>query len=286
MAGIRLERYAEPSSFLLGLSELRRRGVTPRGLLFLCIEPSGAIHVGVPDAEADVSRLKVGDKLGLEWPLPGRYFHFDSVHRLRAGQFVWNGDRRLRDPGDADDVAGAVTVLLKLAGSRSVFFGCTPHLPGSFLCTAKGSVALHDEGVVDALPFDEHRVLARRILDPRLWLLTVEGNAVVARDPVFESDLGNVLVLERRLSALCLVLNCERGIIEVDLSELPTVRERERVASDGTIAVVGRLAGRAFAVTHGTQQPWGLDDIAPAVLIGAEDGSLRALGDQLAQMRR
>ena len=105
MPGIRTERFAEPTSLLLGLGELRRRGLTPRGLLFLALDPTGGIHLAVPENLDDVAQLKVGDKLGLVWPVDGRFFHFDSVHRLRDGFFVFNGDRRLTQPVLPDPVA-------------------------------------------------------------------------------------------------------------------------------------------------------------------------------------
>src|SRR5262245_14042474 len=152
MARMRLEKYAEPTSLLLGLGELRRRGVTPRGLMFLALDPGGAIHVAVPDSVEDVSALKVGDKLGVEWPLPGRYYHFDSVHRLRDRFYLFNGDRRLTQPGNVHDVAGAVADFLKAATAPNVFFGCTPHQPGSWLVGGDDRVALHQAGYVEVVP--------------------------------------------------------------------------------------------------------------------------------------
>src|SRR5437870_5667729 len=113
MPGIQIEKYAGPASFLLGLGALCRRGMTPRGLLFLALDPGGAIHLGVPENLDDVAKLKIGDKLGLEWPLEGRFFHFDSVHRLREGFYLFNGDRRLSQPGDAVETASLVAEFLK-----------------------------------------------------------------------------------------------------------------------------------------------------------------------------
>ena len=67
MPGIRTERFAEPTSLLLGLAEMRRRGVTPRGLLFLALDSTGSIHVGVPEAVDDAGRTELGRAAG-----PGR----------------------------------------------------------------------------------------------------------------------------------------------------------------------------------------------------------------------
>src|SRR5262245_4823681 len=97
----RIETWKDPFSLVHGLSQLRRSGVTPRGLLFLALEPSGAIRLGVPDDAEEVTRIKVGEKMSLAWPEEGRFFHYDSVHRLRDGLFIYNGDRRLVHPGDA-----------------------------------------------------------------------------------------------------------------------------------------------------------------------------------------
>ena len=33
------------------------------------------------------------------WPIEGRFFHFDAIHRLPGDFVLWNGDRRLEGPG-------------------------------------------------------------------------------------------------------------------------------------------------------------------------------------------
>ena len=282
---MQIHRYSDATSLSFGLTELAAEGLTPRGLLFLALGPHGEVHLAVPERFEDVARLRVGEKLGLGWDGAERLYHFDSVHRLGPGHFLFHGDRRLIHTGAATDVAGAVTMMLKQAGAQSVFLGCTPHQPGCWLASRAGTEALHDEGFVGAVRVDDHHVLARRILDHRLWLLTV-GDRVEAREPVFASALGNIVMLERRLSERRLVLNCERGLIEVDVADLPEVREHDRVTTDGTIAVVGRIAGHAFAVTSGTKAPWGIDGMGPALLIGAASGSLQSLGRELARMAK
>ena len=285
MSGLRLEKYAEPSSFVIGLGDLRRAGVTPRGLAFLALEPTGAIHVAVPAAAEDLSTLKVGDKLAIEWPLPGRFYHFDSVHRLRDRFFLFNGDRRLTQPGNVFEVASLVADFLKASTAPNVFFGCTPHMPGSWLVGGNDRVALHEAGYVEVIPVGRG-LIARRVMDHRLWLLPwerlIETGRVDEWDPVFDSPFGNVLMLERRVIGERLVLTCERGLVEVDLSALPVVSERARAVFPGGYGVVGRVERMAFAVTRGSIQPWGLDDIRPATLMGAAECSLdelsRALG--------
>lgn len=280
MSEIRTYRFTDAQALVTGLSSLRKIGVTPRGLLFLALEPSGAAHVAVPEDLDDVTRMKVGEKLALAWPIEGRFYHFDSVHRLRAGQYLFNGDRRLQHPGDADDCAGAVVSFLKGAGAQNVFFGCTPHQPGTWLISRRVTAALHDVGFVEAVPV-QGGLLARRIMDHRLWQLDT-SERLDGWESVFDSPLGNVLMLERRIIGDRLVLTCEGGLVEVDVSNLPSVREMARVPLSLGIGVVGRVEGTAFAVTQGRREPWGLDDLKPALLIGAAGGSLAALGDALA----
>jgi hypothetical protein len=287
MSGIRVERFAEPSSFLLGLSSMRKRGITPRGLAFLALDPLGAVHVGIPNDLDDVVKMKVGEKLGLDWPVEGRFYHFDSVHRLRDGFYLFNGDRRLTHPGDATEVAALVTDFLKGATAANVFFGCTAHQPGSWLVGGRDRVALHESGFVEVVPVPAG-LLARRIVDHRLWMLPFARLAETGRidvwDPVFTSPLGNLLMLERRIIDHRLVLTCERGLVEVDVRALPSVGEVARVQTVGGFGVVGRVSGVGFAVTQGRPQPWGLDEIRPATLIGAADGSLALLGTALSEL--
>ena len=79
-----------------------------------------------------------------------------------------------------------------------------------------------------------------------------------------------------------LVLSCAAGLVEVDVSQVPHVIETSRATTNGSIAVVGRIDGGAFAVTSGKPQPWGLDELRPALLIGGDGGSLVDLGRALA----
>ena len=281
MSRVRTLRYSDPATFVLGLADLRRDNVTPRKLLFLALDPSGAVHVTLPEEAAKVTHIKVGDKLGLP-PPPGRFYYFDSIHRLRDGCYLYNGDRRLKDPGDAVEIAGLVCDFLRLSQARNVFFGCTPHQPGSWLVVGSATRALHEAGFVEVVPVGG-RLLARRIMDHRLWQLEVAGDRLDDWEPVFDSPLGNLIMLERRVIADRLVLTCEQGLVEVDVGHLPAVRERDRVELAMGFAVVGRVENQAFAVTSGKREPWGLDEVRPAVLIGATGGSLVALGQALAE---
>ena len=287
--GVRVERYGEPASLLRGLKELRGKGLTPRGLLFLALSPDGAIHLGIPDDVEMTTSIKVGEKLSLNWPLEGRFFHFDAIHRLPGDFVLWNGDRRLKDPGTATEVARLVASFVKGGTARNVLFGCTPHQSGSWLGEAGRTVVpLHEQGYVEVVPVATG-LFARRVMDHRLFFLPFALLASTGRlegwGPVFESPLGNILLLERRVMNDRLVLSCERGLVEVDVAQVPRVIERARAATDGSMAVVGRIDGGAFAVTSGKPQPWGLDEMRPALLIGGEGATLADLGRALATSR-
>ena len=278
-------RYSDPATFMMGLGTLRRSGLTPRGLLFLALEPSGAIHVVVPADLDEVTRIRVGDKMALTWPLSGRFFHFDTIHRLRDGRFTFNGDRRLKDPGVCVEVASLVGDFLKASGARDVFFGCNRHQPGSWLVVDHKSTALHEAGFVGVVPY-RNVLLARRVMDNHLWQLETTAECLDAWQPIWESPLGNLVFVERRIINDRLVLTCEKGLVEVDLAHHPTVTELGRVAMQTGFAVVGRVENSAFAVTQGKMEPWGIDAPRPAVLIGAAGGSLAALGVALSQAAR
>jgi hypothetical protein len=284
--GVLVESFSGPPALLRGLRAMRERGLTPRGLLFLALSPDGAVHVGVPEDPEQITSIKVGEKLALVWPNPGRYYHFDAIHRLPGDFVLWNGDRRLKDPGDASEVAQLVASFLKGGSAKNVLFGCTPHQPGSWLLHARTVVALHEQGVCEAVPVAQG-LFARRVMDSHLFFLPFSSLAATGRvdgwSPVFESPLGNILLLERRMLGDRLVLSCERGLIEVDVSEVPRVVERARATTNGSMAVVGRIDGGSFAVTSGKPQPWGLDEMRPALLIGSPGETLVDLGRALQQ---
>jgi len=197
---------------------------------------------------------------------------------------LWNGDRRLKDPGDAPEAAQLVAAFLKGSSAKNVLFGCTPHQPGSWLAEGKNVVALHEHGVCEVLPVGSG-LLGRKVMDHRLHFLPFARLASTGRvdgwEPVFESPLGNLLLVERRVIADRLVLSCERGLVEVDVSQVPAVREIARATTNGSMAVVGRIDGGAFAVTSGKPQPWGLDEMRPALLVGSPGEALADLGRAL-----
>jgi hypothetical protein len=281
MIATRVYHYRDPAAAAIGLRELRKQGLTPRGLLFAALDPLGETYLAVPEDLDEVTRIRVGDKLALQAPWEGRYFHFDAIHRLTSGGVLWNGDRRLAQPGSAIEVAIGIAEWIKGFGARNVFLGCTPHQPGSWWARDDRSPAsaLHERGYVDVVTTPTG-LLARKIADHRLWYLpsgAAAGSVLDGWDPVFDSPLGNVLLLERRVLADRLVLTCERGLVEVDLSALPAVTEAARVAMQSGLGVVGRVDGGAFAVTAGKVEPWGLADVAPALLVGADGASLRDL---------
>ncbi len=285
--GVIVESYADPSALLRGLKTLRdKQGLTPRGLLFLALTQDGAIHVGIPADPERIADIKVGEKLALVWPEEGRYFHFDAIHRLPGDFVMWNGDRRIKDAGTGSQVATIVASFLKGGSARNVLFGCTPHQPGSWLSESSRTVVpLHEQGYVEVVPVASG-LIARRTMDHRLYYLSFAELASTGRldswGPVFESPLGNILLIERRVMHDRLVLSCAEGLVEVDLADVPDVSEQARATTNGSMAVVGRIDGGAFAVTSGTPQPWGFDDLRPALLIGGEGATLADLGRALA----
>jgi len=290
MTEVIVERFAEPAAFVRGLTRLRQEGLTPRGLLFMALAPDGAVHLGTPADPAAVTSIKVGEKLALVWPDEGRFFHYDAIHRLPGNFTLYNGDRRLKDPGDALEVAQIAAGFLKGSNARNVLFGCTSHQPGSWLAVGRQVMPLHELGFVEAVPVPQG-LLARRQVDPRLYFLPahklVAGGRLGASaedwQPVFESSHGNILLLERRVLADRLVLSCEQGLVEVNVALLPSVHETLAVKSNGTMAVVGRIDGGAFAVTSGRKEEWGLADLRPALLVGGEGDNLVDLGRALQQ---
>ncbi len=272
--------YRDPASVVLGLNDLRRRGLTPRGLLFIALDGFGDTYIAVPDDFDVVTKIRVGDKMTLKPPWEGRYYHFDSIHRLPGDTVLWNGDRRLADTGSAPEVATAVAAWLKGSSARNVFTGCTPHQPGSWWTVDERAPVdtLHASGLVDTV-FTMSGMLARKIGEPTLYHL---GFADLARNgpggkwtPVFTSPLGNILLIERRVLNYRLVLSCERGLIEIDVSGLPDeVVASANVQMAPGFGVVGRIDGGAFAVTNGTVEPWGLADVSPATLVGGPNQTL------------
>jgi hypothetical protein len=283
--------YRDPAAVILGLKELRKQGLTPRGLLFVALDPRGETDIVVPEDLDAVTTIKVGDKLSLVSPLQGRYFHFDAVHRLPGDSVLWNGDRRLADTGSAPEVAVAISEWLKTASAKNVFLGCTPHVPGSWWTVDHLSVVteLHALGFLDCVVTNTG-VLARKIDDTRLFHLEFQtlaqhGSPSQGWQEVFKSEMGNVLLVERRVLQYRLVLTCERGLVEIDVSHLPDlVIETARVPMRSGFGVVGRIDHGAFAVTVGTIEPWGLTNMSPAMLVGSPMESLLDLPKTLRAM--
>jgi hypothetical protein len=292
MIATRVYHYRHPAAVILGLKELRKQGLTPRGILFIAVDPRGETYIVVPEDLEAVTSIRVGDKLSLVSPLEGRYFHFDAVHRLPGSTVLWNGDRRLGDTGSAPEVAVAVSAWLKGSSARNVFLGCTPHGPGSWWTVDHRSpvTELHALGLLDCVVASQG-ILARKIDDPRLFLLeftdlAAQGHPSAGWTCVFTSDLGNILLVERRVLHYRIVLTCERGLIEIDISHLPhPVTETARVLMDSGFGVVGRIDNGAFAVTTGTIESWGLTNMGPAMLVGSPIPSLLELPRMLREMR-
>jgi hypothetical protein len=288
----RTYHYRDPAAVILGLKELRKQGLTPRGLLFVALDPRGETSICVPEDLDAVASIRVGDKLSLEQPWEGRWFHFDAVHRLPGDSVLWNGDRRLGDTGSAPEVACAVAAWLKGSSAKNVFLGCSPHVPGSWWTVDHVSAVtdLHVLGFLDCVVATTG-ILARKIDDARLFHLEFSALAQHASpsdgwEPVFTSELGNILLVERRVLQYRLVLTCERGLVEIDVSHLPDlVIETARVPIRSGVGVVGRIDGGAFAVTAGTIEPWGLTNMSPATLVGSPTERLLDLPKTLRAMK-
>ena len=291
MFATRVYHYRDPAAVILGLKELRKQGLTPRGILFIALDPRGETYLAVPEDLDAVTNIRVGDKLSLVPPMEGRYFHFDAVHRLPGDTVLWNGDRRLGDTGSAPEVAVAISEWLKGSSAKNVFLGCTPHVPGSYWCVDHLSpvIDLHALGLLDCV-VTTTGILARKIDDTRLYFLEWKtlrqhGNPGSGWLEVFTSNMGNIVLIERRVLQYRLVLTCEQGLIEIDVSHLPDlVIETARVPMRSGFGVVGRIDGGAFAVTVGTIEPWGLTNMSPAMLVGSPTDSLLELPKTLRAM--
>ncbi len=291
MFATRVYHYRDPAAVILGLKELRKQGLTPRGLLFVALDPRGETYIAVPEDLDAVVNVRVGDKLSLISPLEGRYFHFDAVHRLPGDSVLWNGDRRLGDTGSAPEVACALSEWLKGSSAKNVFLGCTPHVPGSWWTIDHLSAVtdLHAQGFLDCV-VTTTGILARKIDSTKLFHLEFQalaqhGTPTEGWQETFSSDLGNILLVERRVLNYRLVLTCEQGLVEIDVSHLPDlVIETARVPMRSGFGVVGRLDGGAFAVTSGTVEPWGLTNMSPAMLVGSPTESLLELPRTLRAM--
>lgn len=291
MIPARIYHYRDPAAVLIGLGELYKQGLTARGLLFIALDPRGETHIAIPNDLSVVTSLAVGQKFTLKAPWDGRYFHFDSIHSLPGETVLFNGDRRLGDTGSAPEVACAVAQFLQQSGVRSVFLGCTPHQPGTWWTIDERSAVtdLHARGLVNAV-VTPSGLLARRMGEPGLWHLEYSDlRNTSAREgwtKVYDSPLGNILSLERRLINYRLVLTCEGGLLEVDTSGIPdAVTEVDRVEGVKNMGVVGRIDGAGFAVTRGRAEVWGIDKVTPALLVGSTQQDLASLVAALPERR-
>jgi hypothetical protein len=289
MIPAKVYHFREPAAALLGFREFASRGITPRGILFIALDTRGECHVAIPSNATKVSTIRVGDKMSCESPWEGRYYHFDAIHRLPGETVLWNGDRRLDDGGSASEIAFGIAQWLKMMNVKNMFLGCTPHQSGSWwLVNDRAPVAdLHATGLVDAV-VTHSGLLARRIGEPCLYHLDFE---TLRRDGVrgqwtnvYRSDLGNILMVERRVMNYSLVLSCENGLIEIDISGLPEqVLEKQRATENVFgLGVVGRIDGGSFAVCQGEVEPWGLANVTPATLVGSSNQSLANLPQDIA----
>jgi hypothetical protein len=280
-------RFNSALAMIKGLKELYEEGLRPREVMFVAFDSHGDVHLEIPVHMHDVQRLKVGNKFTLSWPFEGPMFYLDAVHRLPDKAVLINGDRRIGRFSSLIDVASLVSWFVNEAQDNSIFFGCTPHQPGSWFVRGEESIALHQRGYVDIV-HTEVGLLARRIMDPGLFFLPMDKAAagqVDGFERIYNSPLGNVLMLERRLLYDQLVLSCQDGLVEVDLYELPRVHESGRFSIRGGFSVAGRISGGAFAVSRGVPMDWGLDKLQPAVLVGSDGCSFLELRKLLRELR-
>jgi len=279
--------YSSALAMMNGLTKLYQEGLRPRGVLFLALDANGAAYLVIPQRFNDMEKIKVGNKLSLPWPLKGRMFFLDAVYPMGEDVTLVNGDRRLGNFSSLADVATLVSSFVSDAAEESIFFGCTPHQPGSWWVSGEEVIALHDRGFVEIVP-TQQGLLARRTMDRGLYFLPTEAavtGGVELWHQVYESPLGNVLMLERRLLYDQLVLSCQEGLVEVDVYDLPRVNESGRFSLKGGFAVVGRISGGAFAVAQGVPREWGFADLGPATLVGSEGCSFMELRQLLRELK-
>lgn len=284
MIATRTLRFTSAISMIQGLKQHFADGLRPRGIMFAALDPAGDVNLVIPERLRDVNQIKVGNKLSLEWPFEGRMYYLDAVHPIGGDAAVINGDRRLGSMAAMVDVVALVAWFVKEAGDQSVFFGCTPHQPGSWWVRGEEAIALHQRGYVEIVPAAQG-LLARRTMDSGLYFLPSELAVAGQLDgwqKVYESPLGNVLMLERRLLFDQIVLSCQEGLVEVDVYDLPNVNESGRFTlRGGGHAVVGRISGGAFAVARGKPMDWGFEALGPATLVGSEGCSFMELRNLL-----
>lgn len=287
MVEIRTLRFASSVALVRGLRRLRAEGVRGRSLLFLALSERGEAFLAIEGAAHDGKppKLKVGQKLTLDPPFAGRMFYFDAVHPLGQRTAIVNGDRRIGQLANLVDAAALVSGYVDDMDGESVFFGCTPHQPGSWWIHETEAIPLHARGFVEIVPV-EAGLLARRTVDAGIYFLP--SDAAIAGDVgqwqrVFDSTLGNVLMLERRPRGGKLVLSCQRGLIEIGLGDLPLIKDVTTLPLVGGYAVLGRITDGGFAVSRGTALDWGFDALAPASLIGSRGDNLKALGKLIAK---
>jgi hypothetical protein len=275
--------YSSSVALVRGLRELKQQGVRGRGLLFLALNERGEALLAIAQDLSDGAKIKVGQKLTLDPPFHGRVFYFDAVHPVGHRAAIVNGDRRIGNVANLVDAAALVSGYVEDMDGESVFFGCTPHQPGSWLIQDTQATALHEGGFVEILPLSSGLV-ARRTMDDGLYHLpadSVQNGGHWLR--VFESPLGNILLLERRTKRGRLVLSCRRGLIEVDLNALPRVKQVAAIELAGGFAVLGRITDGGFAVSRGLAKEWGFDELGPATILGTRNTTLKSLGRLLSK---
>jgi len=276
-------------AFTGGMKKLLRQGLCPEEMLFLAFDRKGDVKLQVSRFPDHAVKLRPGHKLALKIPFEAGMLYLDAAHPLNRKVVVVNGDRRLGKLPSLVDVSVWMSWFVEKSGTRSVFFGCAPHMPGSWWIhrPTERVEPLHTSGYVDIVVAEGTGLLARRSFEPHLYLLDME-DAVAGRldrwRKVYTSPLGNLLLLERRIVDSSLLLNCQDGLVEVKVEEAGEVTEQAVKPLQCGCAVVGRVAQGTFAVSRGEPVEWGYDNLSPATLVGARDCSFNHLVKAISKM--
>ena len=206
MFATRVYHYRDPAAVILGLKELRKQGLTPRGLLFVALDPRGETDIVVPEDLDAVANVRVGDKLALVPPMAGPLLPLRrrasparrqrAVERRSPARRYRLGARgRVRDQRVAQGRVGEERVpRLHAARAGLVVDGRSP-VAGRSTCTRRA---------ISTASSPTTGILARRIDDPGSTISTIARCASTESRPTAgmkcsRREMGNVLLVERRV---------------------------------------------------------------------------------------
>ncbi len=286
MVPTRTLHFTSGLAFTGGMKKLLRQGLSPEEMLFLAFDRKGDVRLQISRFPDHTVKLRPGHKLALKRPFEQDMFYLDAAHPLNRMVVVINGDRRIGRLPSLVDVGVWMSWFVEKSGTRSVFFGCAPHMPGSWWIHGPDErvVPLHTSGFVDIVVAPDRGLLARRSFEPHLYYLPM-ADAVAGRldrwEKIYSSPLGNLLLLERRMVDDRLLLNCRDGLVEVGWEAEGKVVEHGIKRAQCGCAVVGRVAEGTFAVSKGRPVDWGFDALSPATLVGVKECSFDRLTEAL-----